>query len=416
MQAEEAFSRFPYLLLRLVLKPHETLKLPAENKGNTLRGAFGSSFRRLVCVPQCRSAQACPLAENCPYKLIFEPSPPEGSDRLSKNQDIPRPFVFRPPSDSKTTYESGEVFEFELVLLGTAVNYLPYFVLAFREVVNGGFGLNRARCELTQVRARQVSGGRSQVTGANEQEKANGEMQSPMQTVDDHVSALPALFPHTCRLSPETLVYSSADQVFHQPEVLRLGDYVNARLAALSCASSLPPNLVTVSFLTPTYLRAGGQLIREPAFHHLFKRLRDRLNALSTFYGPGPIEADFKALGDLAESIQRVRCDVHWVERYRTSSKTHQRHELSGFVGSCIYNFAGIDYALPAGGGLQADRQSNPGLRSQGGPSDLQSGIINQNTFSTLLPWLVAGEVCQVGKHAAWGNGLLFLNCPTKRD
>ena len=117
MQAEEAFSRFPYLLLRLALKPHETLKLPAQNKGNTLRGAFGSSFRRLVCVPECRSAQACPLAESCPYKLIFEPSPPQGSDRLSKNQDIPRPFVFRPPLDSKTTYEAGEAFEFDLVLL-----------------------------------------------------------------------------------------------------------------------------------------------------------------------------------------------------------------------------------------------------------------------------------------------------------
>ncbi|MGH9327085.1 MAG: CRISPR system precrRNA processing endoribonuclease RAMP protein Cas6, partial [Terriglobia bacterium] len=75
MQFQETLSRFPYLLLRLALKPQETLKLPAQNKANTLRGAFGSSFRRLVCVPECRSAHSCPLAETCPYKLIFEPSP-----------------------------------------------------------------------------------------------------------------------------------------------------------------------------------------------------------------------------------------------------------------------------------------------------------------------------------------------------
>lgn len=346
MRAEDTFSRFPYLLLRLALKPRETLKLPAQNKGNTLRGAFGSSFRRLVCVPECRNAQACPLAESCPYKLIFEPSPPQGSDRLSKNQDIPRPFIFRPPLDSKTTYEAGETFEFELVLLGTAVNYLPYFVLAFREIVSGGFGLNRARCELTQVTAN-----RGQGTG--------------------------------------DLIYSTADQVFHQPQVSSLGDYLNARHTLFPVTCNLSPILVAVSFLTPTYLRADGQIVREPEFHHLFKRLRDRLNALSTFYGPGPIDADFKALGGLAEKVRTVKRDVHWVERYRTSSKTHQRHELSGFVGSCIYDFSGVALPLPSGGGLRV----------------AESRISNDLTSDALLSWLLAGELCHVGKHAAWGDG-----------
>lgn len=380
MQFHEALSRFPYLLLRLALKPQETLKLPAQNKGNTLRGAFGSSFHRLVCVPECRSAQACPLAESCPYKLIFEPSPPHGSDRLSKNQDIPRPFIFRPPLDSRTTYEAGETFEFELVLLGTAVNYLPYFVLTFREVVSAGFGLNRARCELTEVQAIQVNG----------------------QVPDDGVQAIgyggqgpgPPVALHRPPVAGP-LIYSSADQVFHQPEVSTLGDYVSARMPAIcdlapaSLLVTCHSSLVTVFFLSPTFLRADGQLIREPEFHHLFKRLRDRINALSTFYGPGPIDADFKALGDLAEKVRTVKHDVHWIERYRTSSKTHQRHELSGFVGSCIYDFSGVALPLPSGGGINV----------------VKSRISNDLTSEALLPWLLAGEICHVGKHAAWGNG-----------
>jgi len=390
MQFQEALSRFPYLLLRLALKPQETLKLPAQNKGNTLRGAFGSSFRRLVCVPECRNAYACPLAESCPYKLIFEPSPPQGSDRLSKNQDIPRPFIFRPPLDSKTTYEAGETFEFDLVLLGTAVNYLPYFVLAFREVVSAGFGLNRARCELTEVRAIQING---QVPGGSVQAIGHGG-QGPGPPGAHHKS--PVAGP---------LIYSSADQVFHQPQLLMLADYVKARLALFPVTCSLPPRpdplapasslvtrhlpLATVFFLSPTHLRADGQLVREPEFHHLFKRLRDRLNALSTFYGPGPIEADFKALGDLAEEVRTVKHDIHWIDRYRTSSKTHQRHELSGFIGSCIYDFAGVASPLPSGGGLHMAK----------------SLMSNDVSSETLLPWLLAGEVCHVGKHAAWGNG-----------
>ncbi len=53
---------------------------------------------------------------------------------------------------AKTTYQVGERFEFGLILLGKAVDYLPYFVLAFRELARQGFGLNRARCELEEVR------------------------------------------------------------------------------------------------------------------------------------------------------------------------------------------------------------------------------------------------------------------------
>jgi len=202
---QQALAALCFLHLRLRVAPRQALRLPAENKGNTLRGAFGSAFRRLVCIPQCRDARHCPLGEACPYKAIFEPSPPAGVDRLTRNQDAPRPFVFRPPLDfetrnskletrdakieirnpklesgvaanlalpseskiqnpkskidpiqnpkSKTTYFPGEVFEFDLILIGKAVDYLPYFVLAFREVTRQGFGLNRARCELQDVRS-----------------------------------------------------------------------------------------------------------------------------------------------------------------------------------------------------------------------------------------------------------------------
>ena len=84
-------------LFRFTLTPARALVVPAVNKGNMLRGGFGHAFRRLCCVPQCKDAKACPLAASRPYKAIFEPSPPPGADRLSRNQDIPRPFVFRAP-------------------------------------------------------------------------------------------------------------------------------------------------------------------------------------------------------------------------------------------------------------------------------------------------------------------------------
>jgi hypothetical protein len=37
--------------------------------------------------------------------------------------------------------------------MGKAVDFLAYFILAFRKVAREGIGLNRARCELDRVEA-----------------------------------------------------------------------------------------------------------------------------------------------------------------------------------------------------------------------------------------------------------------------
>jgi CRISPR/Cas system endoribonuclease Cas6 (RAMP superfamily) len=128
--------------------------------------------------------------------------------------------------------------------------------------------------------------------------------------------------------------------------------------------------------LTPTYLKFKEQAVLKPDFHHLFKRVRDRLNAVCTFFGPGPIDADFKALGDRAEQVRTVKADVRWLERSRRSSKTGQRHELSGFVGECTYE-------------LPPDEPEVSNLE--------------------LLKWLLSGEPLHAGRHTAWGNGWYVL-------
>lgn len=409
-------------LFRFTIAPLEPLAVPAVNKANMLRGGFGHAFRRLCCIPQCRDAKHCPLAASCPYKAIFEPSPPPGADRLSKNQDIPRPFVFRAPlglagdvapafrpapignghaappgfrpassginyAGAKTRYNPGERFEFGLVLIGRALDFLPYFVLSFRELAHEGLGLNRAKCSL---------------------------------------EAVEELIPNTC-----TLGYSSADQLFRQPKTSNLADYVRSRLEEVTgdrseaiagerqdhrrgaravetigagtgnggtAGSERSPepghpspdpqpvapdtcHLVTLSFLTPTYLRADGEVVRRPEFHHVFKRLRDRINALYTFFGDGPLDVDFRGLGERAEQVRTVSSRIEWVERFRTSSKTHQRHELSGFVGEATYEF--------------------PVSNSENSLVGSESGISNLE----LLKWMLAGELIHVGKHTAWGNG-----------
>jgi hypothetical protein len=168
------------------------------------------------------------------------------------------------------------------------------------------------------------------------------------------------------------VIYSREEDLFRQAAPFTLADWVRPRLLQWTNGN----RRITISFLTPTYLKFKEQAVLKPDFHHLFKRVRDRLNAVCTFFGPGPIDADFKGLGEAAERVQTVKCDVHWVDRYRTSSRTHQRHEISGFVGECAYDLSPV-------------------------PSHL---------FPALLTWMLCGELLHAGRHTPWGNGQYLIS------
>lgn len=317
-------------LFRFRLLPEEPLYLPALSKSNVLRGSFGTVFRQLCCIPHCVEPRRCPREDSCPYKLVFAPSPPANSAWLSRNQDIPRPFVFRAKETPQTRFERSEAFEFDLVLVGQAVQHLSYFVLSFREAGRQGIGLNRAKCIVDRVAEQSLDG-------------------------------------KDCR----GLVYQAGVSSFAAPAPVSLERWIQLRLGQI--ADSTPNTnrkCVRIRFLTPTRLQANGEPIRNPEFHHVVRRLRDRVNALATFFEGTPLQIDFRGLGERAQNIRRVGSEVHWADRFRTSSKTGQRHELSGFVGDATY----------------------------------------EGDISEFLPWLLAGELLHVGKHTAWGNGRIEVS------
>jgi hypothetical protein len=307
--------------LQLQLLPEEELVLPAHNKGNTLRGGFGTAFRRLVCPNLRWECATCTLRFNCPYTAVFNPFVPPDADRMTRNQNIPRPFVFKPPRSLQTRYARGEPLDFQLVVVGRAIDYLPYFILAFRELGSAGFALNRARVRLSGVDAL----GRDGST---------------------------------------TPVYDAASNLVRPAPPLAL------EIDIADAASETADTLI-LDFLTPTTLRTGSAVdrdavvVRRPAFHHVLKRLRDRLNALASFYGDGPLDLDFRALGEAAEAVQTAEDHTRWIERSRYSARRNTAHDLSGFVGTIVF----------------------------------------RGDLARFLPLFRAGEYVHVGKNAVFGNG-----------
>ena len=126
-----------------------------------------------------------------------------------------------------------------------------------------------------------------------------------------------------------------------------------------------PVECLFVDFLTPTELKSQEQITPEPAFSILFARVRDRISTLRTLYGPGPPDADFRAMGERARAVRTTACDIRFTDATRHSSRTGQRHPIGGFVGTARYE-----------------------------------GLLTE-----FLPWLQAARYTGVGRQTTWGKG-----------
>jgi len=70
---QDATPHFTLAHYRFHLTPREPLEMPAFSKGSTIRGGFGSAFRRLVCIDLNLDCAACDLRYTCPYTKVFNP-------------------------------------------------------------------------------------------------------------------------------------------------------------------------------------------------------------------------------------------------------------------------------------------------------------------------------------------------------
>ncbi len=92
-----------------------------------------------------------------------------------------------------------------------------------------------------------------------------------------------------------------------------------------------PAERIRVRFVSPTELKNADQ----PEFGPLFARIRDRIGTLRALYGAGPLDIDFKAIGERANIIRMTRCDLQHLDEERVSHA--KRHPLGGFVGVAEY-------------------------------------------------------------------------------
>jgi hypothetical protein len=275
------FELYP---LRFRFAARDSIYFPAGKPGNILRGAFGTIFKKIACIPQCREASDCDLSAQCAYARIFEPA--SFGDGPSGLADWPRPFVFRASHLDGCTVTPSEEFYFDLNVFELRDPALAYFVLAFSQIAREGLGPRRGRALLTSV---------WQLDRAGE---------TRLQIYDGSRFLLKdPVPPLSLPLDPPTEAIGA----------------------------------IRIEFTTPTELKSGGDLSARPDFPVLFARVRDRISTLRELYGPGPLDIDFREMGERAAAVRMTRCELRQVDVTRLSTRTGQTHSLGGFVGWSEY-------------------------------------------------------------------------------
>lgn len=275
LHCHEVTVRF---LERVVVPPYE---------GSMIRGAFGRAFKESCC-PFPHDGTGCPLGDKCPYGYVFETSPPEDAREFAKNREVPRPYVFEPPEETKMEYAPGEEMRFGFTVVGRAVEYMPYFIYAFSKMGDEGIGRLRARYELERVVAKNpLSGTREEVFDGD--------------TVRN--SRLPA-------------------------------DWEDAERAACG----LDAEQTRLEFLTPTFVKFGGEVSPEaPPFAALVQALLIRIPMLSAVHCGEVWREDFKEMVARAAEVETVRDETTWVSFRRYSSFKKRTELLEGVVGRVEY-------------------------------------------------------------------------------
>ncbi|MEK9149734.1 MAG: CRISPR system precrRNA processing endoribonuclease RAMP protein Cas6 [Candidatus Desantisbacteria bacterium] len=279
-------NKFPLSRYKLTLAAKENLHLP-EYSGSTLRGGFGHTFRKIVCVNRDNECSGCLLRTKCIYSYIFETSPSVDADKLRKYKDIPRPFIIEPPIESKQTYLKGETLEFNLILIGKAICYLPYFIFTFKELGNIGIGRGRGKYELISLTA-----------------------------IKENI---------------EEEIYSSATGLAKNIDgQLTMADVLNE-------VKDYQQDELTLKFITPTRLKHNGRYILIPEFHILIRSLLSRISSLAYFHCDEELNVDYRQLIEEAKEVKIKERHTGWYDWERYSSRQETRMNLGGIIGNITY-------------------------------------------------------------------------------
>lgn len=146
-----ALSRLRYCRLRFTLQAKEEGRLPLF-LGSALRGCMAMAFRNMVCTFNKQECNGCPVQRTCLYPALFETPLSADSQTIKRLRDIPHPIIVEPPLQHAIFFQRDTELSFDVILLGNAIDKVPYLIFAVNEMAEMGLGTKRLPFHLVNVK------------------------------------------------------------------------------------------------------------------------------------------------------------------------------------------------------------------------------------------------------------------------
>lgn len=253
--------------------------------GSTLRGGFGTVLKNIVCVEYTKTCKSCFLKDKCIYAYIFE-TPKIDKFKVSYNlSEYPHPYIIE-PSVYNFYFSPQNKISFDLVLVGNAINFLPYFIVTFQELGKIGIGKNKRKYVIEKV-----------------EDAFNGKI------IFDK--------PHS-NYSPSNLT------------IKRFSDIIEE-------VKNYNEELLTLKFISPTRIVNNNELTSEITFYLFIKNLLRRVSLLSQIHCDGFPDLPYSLLLEMASEVKTIKSDIFWKDWERYSSRQKRKINLGGFVGEISF-------------------------------------------------------------------------------
>ncbi len=256
-------------------------------KGSTLRGAFGSALKRVVCALKRIECQHCILNPRCLYVQVFEATELTRSEPANKRSQTPHPFVIEPPLTTETEFLPGADLDFSLILFGDQNENLAYFIYALVQMGKAGIG-----------------------------KKINGRRGTYRL---EHV------------ILRDSVIYDSNEELLKLPGNIEYISPVELTAGGISC------NRLKINIITPLRIKFKNRLSNELPFHVLVRAMLRRAFSLFESYGNAQPDFDYRELVRRATEVKTLRSELTWLDWRRYSNRQQRAMFMGGITGSIEY-------------------------------------------------------------------------------
>jgi hypothetical protein len=272
--------QIPFTCQRIHFTAREPITFPSF-PGAAFRSAFGAALRRTCCTMRDQGCQDCMLNTSCVYAMIFETRAVHVQFPGYQLSDFPRPFVMTPQFPCASPLKKNDPFYCDLILMGRAIEYLPYFVYAFETIGKSGIGQNRGKYWISHINDR----------------------------------------------TDETIIFDGPSRQF-------TGTPQTRNMSEIRADTFDQP--LKLTFVTPTRIKDQNCLTHALTFELLIKNLLRRLRLLAQTTAT-EWTLDYSNILDQAKQVQTVHSNLYWYDWQRYSVRQRRSMKLGGFMGEISF-------------------------------------------------------------------------------